>query len=81
MGLAKEDEGGRWVRTASTVPTSGSQPLDPHLHPRTAQFAIGGWINHDPLTTDNFPSVLYSQRLDLYLSRTPIIGPLITYLV
>ena len=32
MGLAKEDEGGRWVRTASTVPTSGSQPLDPHLH-------------------------------------------------
>ena len=63
MGLAKEDEGSRWVGTASTVPTSGSQPLDPHLHPRAAQFATGGWINHDPLTTNNFPSVLLLSQI------------------
>ena len=75
MGLAKEDEGSRWVGTASTVPTSGSQPLDPLLHPRAAQFATGGWINHDPLATDNFPSILYSKRLELYLSRTLIFDP------
>ena len=72
-------EGGRGGQVAvnglqcpnQRFPTTGSPPP---LHPRAAQFAIGGWINHDPLTTDDFPSIFYSQRLEPYLSRIRIIA-------